>query len=134
MIRAFTCFLLQHSSSLSGIPENISRDPRRQIISARINDVLEPATRPSNLVRLTDKNVASAASGQSQAFSTSLDQISKVEEASASVTQVTFHIDDVLFLYLLGLNHNGLLLDNLFCIFYSYKDTEISYGDNVTGN
>lgn len=91
--------MLQHGSSLlTGVPDNISRDPRKQVTSSRIGDSLETTNHSSKLMRLhdgrtvssvADKNVATTGSGHIQTFSSSLNYISKVEEASVSEKQVT---------------------------------------------
>lgn len=89
----------QHGSSLlPGVPDNISRDPRRQVTSSIISDSLETTNHSSKLMRshdgrmfssVADKNVAISGSGQSQTFGTSLNHIARVEEASVSEKQVT---------------------------------------------
>ncbi|XP_027183649.1 cleavage stimulating factor 64 isoform X1 [Coffea eugenioides] len=87
----------QHGSSLlSGIQDSINKDPRRQVMISRVNDSLDPTNQPSKLVRLndgrpipspTDENMAASASGPSQTFSMTTNQVPKVEEASVSEKQ-----------------------------------------------
>ncbi|KAL3523157.1 hypothetical protein ACH5RR_015991 [Cinchona calisaya] len=89
----------QHSALLlSGIPDNISKDPRRQVTNSRVNDNLDPTNPPSKLVKLNngrptpsskDENMATSGSGPSQMNSTSGKQIPKIEEGSVSERHAT---------------------------------------------
>lgn len=83
---------------LSGIPDNVSKDPRRQVTNSGVNDSLNPTNPPSKLVKLNngrpmpspkDENMETSGSGPSQVFSTAGKQILKIEEASSSERQAT---------------------------------------------
>ena len=76
---------------------------------SRVNDSLDPTNQPSKLVRLndgrpvpspTDENMATSASGPSQTFSMTTNQVPKVEEASVSEKQaVQVSADGIIILH-----------------------------------
>ncbi|CAI9106262.1 OLC1v1005384C2 [Oldenlandia corymbosa var. corymbosa] len=69
-------------SFLSGVPDSISKDPRKQVINSRVNDNLDPRNHPSKLMRLNDGRPV-ASSSPENAGGTSGNQQAAVSDKQA---------------------------------------------------